>query len=67
MKVQSVLIPKNKFNIIEARSYIRSHGYKLKKIDITENYYRFRQVDPVHGRDFANYKLKNGVILVLMS
>lgn len=66
MVIQSVVIPKDKFTLTEAKKYIKDHKYKLKKVDITTNYYRFRQVEPIKGRQYYDYKTKNGVILVLM-
>jgi hypothetical protein len=49
-EIQSVLIPKSKFTLIKAKKWIRNNGYRLtfhgKKVDITNNYYRFRQKSP---------------------
>lgn len=38
-------MPKDKFSLPDAKRYIKNN-YKLKKVDITDNYYRFRQVSP---------------------
>lgn len=45
--VQSILIPKSRFSLDEAITYIKEH-YKFKKVDIPQNtaFYRFRQFDP---------------------
>lgn len=47
MLIQSILIPKSKYSLDEAKEYIKQH-YKLKKVDIPQNtaFYRFRQYDP---------------------
>lgn len=47
--VQSVLLKREKFSRDEAFKWIRKHGYKANKIDVTPEYYRFRQVEPVHS------------------
>jgi len=44
--VQSVLLKRDKFSKVEALQWIRSHGYSAGKIDVTPEYYRFRQVAP---------------------
>jgi hypothetical protein len=45
--VQSVLVPRSKYTLAEAKRWVRQHGYKISKPpDVTEKYYRFRQTDP---------------------
>ena len=67
MVLQSVLIPKSKFTLKEAKKWIREHGYKEsfygKDVDITEKFYRFRQAAPKHGEYYVK-KLSNGVELI---
>ena len=46
MEVQSVLINKKYLTRKKAEAWIKNNKYKLKKIDITENLYRFRQQEP---------------------
>ena len=47
--VQSVLLKRDKFSRKEAFDWIRAHGYKADKVDMTSEYYRFRQHEPVHS------------------
>ena len=47
--VQSVLLKKSKFTRAQAFDWIKGHGYKADKVDITQDYYRFRQYEPVHA------------------
>jgi hypothetical protein len=63
-KVQSVLIPRDKFTVTQARRWVREHGYEIIKIDITTNYYRFRQRDPIACMKYRTLRLPNGVKLV---
>ena len=44
--LQSILIHRINNSLEEAVRWVISHGYKANKIDITESYYRFRQVSP---------------------
>ena len=46
MEVQSVLINKKYLTKKKAEQWIKKNKYKLKKIDITDNLYRFRQQEP---------------------
>jgi hypothetical protein len=44
--VQSVLIPKSVGNLNKAKQVLTSLGYNFIKVDISTNYYRFRQFPP---------------------
>lgn len=46
MRVQSLLFPRDKWTKPEARDWLKEHGYKSRKVDETDRYYRFRQEDP---------------------
>lgn len=63
--IQSVIIDKRSFSLAQAINYINLHGYKLKKIDETANYYRFRQLDPELFKKYFIKDLHNGVKLVV--
>jgi uncharacterized protein len=45
-KVQSVLIPVDKFSEVEAKKWCKDHEFKAADVDKTENFYRFRQFSP---------------------
>ena len=57
--VQSVTLRRSKFTKGEAFQWVRDHGYKATKVDITPEFYRFRQVDParLHGTRFRTIDL----------
>lgn len=46
MEIQTVIIPKDKFTLEQAKLWIIKNGFRDtfygKPVDITENYYRFR-------------------------
>ena len=65
MKVQSVLIPVNKFTLKEATDWLLEHKYRLRKVDVTEDFYRFRQSEPSRGMYYTK-TLPNGVRLVML-
>ena len=72
-KLHSVLIPKNKEfdNLDKAIEWIKDNDFKVKtKIDITDKYYRFRQLNPqylikIGYSEFRTKQLPNRVLLVI--
>ena len=48
--VQSVTLRRAKFTKGEAYDWARTHGYTTRKIDVTPQFYRFRQQDPERFR-----------------
>lgn len=63
--VQSVIIDKRFYSFQQAVNYITQHGYKLKKVDETKNFYRFRQFSPKKFDKYYVKDLKNNVKLVI--
>ena len=71
-KVQSVLFSRDHFTKNQAIKWLEENGYQNKKIDISKNYMRFRQVDPDYMRrlgftEYHNKKLgqDSGIELVI--
>ncbi len=66
--VQSVVFPRDKFSLSEAKKWVTDNGYKTsfhgKPVDIKPTQYRFRQA-PVMFKNYVTKKLSNGVLLVL--
>lgn len=54
MQVQSIIFDKNIFTKQKAITWLKSHKYKHKKIHETDDYYRFRQINPI----FPAYRTK---------
>jgi len=44
MFVQSVLFPRDRYNVPEAKRWARSHGYRSDDVDVTERYIHLRQM-----------------------
>lgn len=65
--IQSVLISNKVFpDPYEAGEWIKSHGFKIKKMDATSKYWRFRQKNPIDGAQYRTKKIAKGIKLVLM-
>ena len=63
--IQSVMIPKKGFSYGKAKKWIIKHGFHIKRVDITVNYYRFRQKEPKKGAIYRIKELENGIMFVL--
>ena len=66
--VQSVLLEVNKFKgIVDAQKWIEKNNFKNTKIDITEKYYRFRQLPPAkfNKNSLRTKKLSSRVSIIL--
>jgi hypothetical protein len=81
MVIQTVLYPRKNINgkvnsLEKAKKWIIKNGYKVtykgKKVHITQNFYRFRQAEPLtekqkkKGAYYVTDKLRNGVHLIWM-
>lgn len=62
--IQTVLLPKKKFSLPDAIAWVSRHGFRSHKVDITGNYYRFRQMEPMYGGKYRTKTLTNGVEIV---
>jgi hypothetical protein len=65
MVLSTILVPRADFTLPKAKNWIKAHGYKTTKTDITTNYYRFRQNPPSPNGIYYSKKLPNGIVLVL--
>ena len=68
--LQSVLFEKDKWTIQEAIRWLLDHDHKVKKIDITTYFARFRQISPesLRKKGYIEYRNKNighGIRLVI--
>lgn len=68
--IQSIIFNLHKWSVIKAAQWLQEHEYKIKKIDITKNYLRFRQVSPttLKKKGYENYitkKIDNGIEFII--
>ena len=64
MGVQSVLIPRETFTLEEATKWLEEHKFRLLKVDITDHYFRFRQLPPSRSSYYTK-ALPDGIKLVV--
>lgn len=64
MKLQSIIFKKSIYTEDKARKWLVKHKYKSKKVDITENYYRFRQRIPKKTDKYYTKKITKGISII---
>ena len=62
LKIQSVLVSKNYADLQTAIAWCKKHGFKADKVDVTEDYFRFRQFSPrmCERGSFRTIELEDG-------
>lgn len=57
-KIQSILFNSQKNTLSNAIDFLISNGYKTKKVDVTDKYFRFRQIEPskLEKEGFTEYR-----------
>lgn len=66
MNVQSILFPRNLFTIRSSINWLRKHKFKITKVDITDNFFRFRQFPPKKHYKYFTKRLRNGIELIIV-
>ena len=64
-EIQSVLINKKFYSFKEALKKLLEMGFKYKKVDITKNFYRFRQTNPDKYKKFRIKKINKEIEFVI--
>ena len=70
-KIVSIYIPKKHYTLENAKSFLKTHKYKINKIDDSEGYYKFQQLTSKTLRKYGynDYKTKqlgnSGILLIL--
>lgn len=62
--LQTIELPKRKFNLRQAKKWLRENNYVNTYYRTTLNFYRFMQVFPIRNASYHSKELSNGVILV---
>ena len=63
--LQTILFDKKKYTLPQAKAWLTKHNYKTT-VDIKENFYRFRQIEPDHNAHYVTVKKKKGIYFVMM-
>lgn len=59
MQLQAILFDKKYYTTKKAREYLKKHSLNpIKRVHKTENYFRYRLVDP---DDFKTFKTKDNI------
>jgi hypothetical protein len=67
MVVQSVIFKKDKFTKKQAESWLKKNNYKpIKHVHSTDNFHRYRIVEPNSLSNYYTQSLNNGIELVIM-
>ena len=64
-KIQSVLIKKKYYTFEDASYWILKNGFKIGRVDITKNLYRFRQIEPKKGAKYRIKKISSKISFVM--
>ena len=70
-KIVSIYIPNKHYTLQNAKSFLKTHKYKINKIDDSEGYYKFQQLTSKTLRKYGynDYKTKQlgktGILLIL--
>ena len=71
LTTQSVLLSRDRFTLASAKRWVKKHDFKVmfyrKEADVTENYFRFRQMAPTRFKknNYVTKEISDGVKLVL--
>ena len=68
--VQSVFFDATKWSVLDSANWLLNHGYKVKKIDIPDNFIRYRQISPSTlakkgYTEYRNKRIGQGIELVI--
>lgn len=64
-EIQSVLFKKRYWTEQKAEEWLRKHDFKVYKIDITDKYYRYRQMNPSQFKQFRTIKIQPSILAVV--
>ena len=65
-KIQSVLIKKQDYTYEEACKWILNHNFRIGRVDITKNLFRFRQIEPKKGAEYRINAINKKISFVMM-
>lgn len=64
--IQAVIFDNKKWNTIQARIWLKKHKLKrIKHVDKTPNYLRYRLQSPKRFKSFATKKIKGNIMFIL--
>jgi len=68
MAIISILFDKTKFTTKKARKYLSDNNLKaIKKVHISDRYYRYRINTPIKGRKYATWSMATPGVKYIVS
>ena len=70
--VQAVLFKKNNWNLQNSMKWLENNHFKPKKVDITNNWFRYRLIEPINLKNegythYANKYIENESIILVIA
>jgi hypothetical protein len=62
--VQSILFHRSLYTLNQAREWLTRHRYKSNNLDITNNYFRFRQHEPSSRYRYRIKQIAPGILFI---
>ena len=63
-KVQSIIIKKDHYTLVQAKNWVKKHGY-LSEVDEKHDTYRFRQMEPDPKYKYRTVPIAPGIEYVI--
>jgi hypothetical protein len=63
--IQSIHFNREKWTLTSSIRWLLKHNFKIKKVDVTERFLKFRQLVPNAFRKFYTKQLPNGINLII--
>lgn len=68
--IQSIIFKKLVYNKRQAIQFLKKNGFRYNKLDETENFYRFRQLDPNQLKELGfsivrTKEISNGISFII--
>lgn len=64
-KIQSVLFNKKYYTLKNSRKWLKHNDLKYDDLDITDNFYRFRQMNPKKNKKYYTFHVTTGIMYII--
>lgn len=65
-KIQSILFDKDLYTLQDAVDFLISHNFKHNKVDIKDQYLRFRQITPKKSYNYITKEITKGIKFIIV-
>jgi len=63
--IQSILFSRNKYTPLQARNWLKKHGFKFNDLDIKPLHLRFRQKYPYKKYSYKTKRISYGIEFIV--